>query len=117
MTDQTMTPADAVETLTGQHQSQHRCDDGIHYGPKAFHKCPMNRAAATLTDAITAERARVHAAAHDPDAVCAVAEGMTGLTMADLTADDRQGWELTARMAIEALAAHLDPDVTEDVEP
>lgn len=111
MTEQTITTADAYETLTGHHRSQHRCDDGKYYGPQRWGECPMNVNAAVLSLAIIDERSRVHEAAHDDDAVRAVAEGMTGLVMADLSEDDRHGWMMTARMAIEALAEHLDPDV------
>lgn len=108
---ETMTTADAYDALTGHHRGQHRCDDGAWYGPRDWQSCPMHRAATALTDRIVEVRDRVHEAAHDPDAVRAVAEGMTGLVMAELGEDDRHGWEATARMAIEALAAHLDPEV------
>lgn len=111
MTTEAMTPADANEALTGHHRGQHRCDDGRYYGPKQWAECPMNKAAAVLSLAIIDERQRVHDAAHDDDAVTAVAEGMTGFVMAELSEDDAHGWRLTARMAIEALAAHLDPEL------
>jgi hypothetical protein len=106
-----LTPSEAAENLTGHHRGQHRCDDGRWYGPREWQTCPMHVAAGALLDAIDAERRRVHEAAHDADAVRVVAEGMTGLVMAELSADDAHGWQTTARMAIEALAGHLDPDV------
>lgn len=109
MTEQTISTADAYDALTGHHRGQHRCDDGNYYGPKVWAECPMNVNASVLSLAMVDERNRVHEAAHNDDAVRAVAEGMTGLVMAELSDEDRQGWMMTARMAIEALAAHLDP--------
>lgn len=117
MTDQPLqpiTPTAAVETLTHGHRGQHRCGPGRWFGVDAWRSCPTNVAAAALVDALAEERARVHEAAHDDTAVHAVLTGMTGFTVDDLAAmevEDRDGWTLTARGAIEALAAHLDPTV------
>lgn len=110
MTD--MTPAyDALARLSYHHEGGHRCYDDRWYNPRTGSRvpCPALTHLTTLRTTLTNLREQTHRAAQDPAAVRAVAEGMTGLTMADLGGEDRGAWETTARWAIEALAEHLHP--------
>jgi hypothetical protein len=103
---------DHVQRLTDPHRAGHRCIDGNWWNPNAGSRqhCPVYTRLQEVADTATALRDSVHEAAHDTAAATAVAEGMTGLVMADLDPEDREGWVLTARMAIEALAIWLDID-------
>jgi hypothetical protein len=95
------------------HAYAHRCTDGQWY--RLGHRCPTRQ---NLLHAETHVRALIGAvekAAADPDALRTVAEGMTGLTMADLDGDSREGWQTTARLAVLTLAAWLsDPTAGKD---
>jgi hypothetical protein len=87
------------------HAYAHRCTDGQWY--RLGHRCPTRQ---NLLHAETHVRALIGAvekAAADPDALRTVAEGMTGLMMADLDGDSREGWQATARLAVLSLAAWL----------
>lgn len=101
-----------LDTLAAPHRGGHRCTSGVWFNDNAGDRlpCPVRRDLATVREQVEALHASVHEAAHDTDAAVAVAEGMTGLTMADLDPESREGWTLAARMAVEALAAHLDRD-------
>jgi hypothetical protein len=100
-----------LDSLAGPHRAGHRCTDGEWYNDATGRPpCPVRRDLGVVREQVEALHASVHEAAHDDDAARAVAEGMTGLVMADLDTESREGWTLTARMAVEALAAHLDRD-------
>jgi hypothetical protein len=103
--------AHAAEALTVGHRGQHRCTDSIYYGPRDAGDCPVSAAVQVLADTIDQVRALPHTAVHDAEHVDLVALGMTGLVMADLAPEDRDGWRLTVRNALEAHAALLDPSV------
>lgn len=106
----------SIDAAALPHLHGHSCTDGRWYNENAGSRsaCPTlthlrhARAQVGLLDS------QVHRAAHDDAAVRATAEGMTGLVMADLGGDDREGWMQTARDAIEALAAHLDPTTRQE---
>jgi hypothetical protein len=98
----------ASKVLLAAHIGQHRCEDGTYYGVHDWTACPTQTAHGVLLAAITRHQTAPHTAAHTPAAVDAVAVGMTGFDLAVLAEEDREGWRLTARYAIEALAAHLD---------
>jgi hypothetical protein len=110
----------AIDTITRLHTGGHHCltPDGttawFNENAGARSRCPTRTLLTGVRDEITSLTQQVHTAAHDPDAVRATAEGMTGLVMADLGGDDREGWTQTARDAIEALAAHLDPTTRQE---
>jgi hypothetical protein len=110
-----MRPALALAALDAAllpHRGGHRCTDGKWWNDATGTRtpCPTRIHLDLAHEQVGKLHASVHEAAHDTDAATAVAEGMTGLVMAELSADDREGWVLTARMAIEALAEHLDRD-------
>lgn len=112
---------DLLAWLELPHQRGHSCRGS--YGATAWFNpnagstgaCPtlvalrdLRAVLETAYAAVTAERARVHDAAHHTPAAEHVAQAMTGLVMAELAQDDRHGWTMTARMAIEGLAEWLD---------
>lgn len=101
-----------LDTLTGPHIGGHRCTSGDWYNNLVGDQipCPVHRDLTTVREQVEGLHAQVHEAAHDTEAAEAVAAGMTGFVMDDLSDEDRHGWTLTARMAVEALAAHLDRD-------
>lgn len=101
-----------LDNLLRPHTAGHRCIDGQWVNPNAGARrnCATYDLLQEVRTGAEALHASVHAAAHDTDAATAVAEGMTGLTMAELDTDSRDGWVLTARLAIEALAGWLDTD-------
>lgn len=112
-TDHVNADAD-LTALIRPHLYGHRCTDpttGVemwqqpHLSGVPCHPLAGLRAVETY---IAALRTRVHTAAHHTPTAEAVAEGMTGLTMADLPTEEREGWTLTARMAMETLSAILD---------
>lgn len=110
-----MRPDTALTVIAGlarPHIAGHRCTNGDWYNDAvgARERCPVRAALDTLTLEVKGLHEQIHGAAHDDDAARAVAEGMTGLVLADLGDEEREGWTLAARMAIEALAAHLDRD-------
>ena len=110
-----MRPTLALSTLdhlTAPHRGAHRCTNGAWFNDNVGDRlpCPVRAGLTTVREQVEALHASVHEAAHDTTAAVAVAEGMTGLTMADLDPESREGWTLAARMAVEALAAHLDRD-------
>lgn len=101
-----------IETLTAPHRGGHRCTSGDWHNDNVGDRlpCPVLAGLTTVREQVQALHEQVHNAAHDTGAAVAVAEGMTGLVMAELHPEDREGWTLAARMAVEALAAHLDRD-------
>jgi hypothetical protein len=101
-----------LDNLLRPHLAGHRCIDGQWFNPNAGARrnCPTYTYLTEVRAGAEALHASVHEAAHDDAAATAVAEGMTGLTMAELADEDREGWVLTARMAIEALSEWLDID-------
>jgi hypothetical protein len=110
---------DLLDTLEAPHLHGHSCvshfpgvDAWYNPGAGRTGPCPTLTTLRDLRTHLAALTTQVHDAAHDDAAAVAVAEGMTGLVMADLEPEEaREGWVLTARLAIEALAAHLDPTV------
>ena len=110
-----MRPDTALTLIAGlarPHHGGHRCTNGNWHNDAVGTRapCPVVDALDALRREVTGLHEQVHDAAHDDDAARAVAEGMTGLVMADLDDESQEGWTLTARMAVEALAAHLDRD-------
>ena len=107
----------ALDVIRARHLGGHSHTDGPGlsrwYNPRVrpAEPCPTLTDLDTIHATIAALTARIHAAADDQATVRAVADGMTGLTMADLGDEEREGWEATARMAILSLAARLDGDV------
>lgn len=101
-----------LDALTGPHRGGHRCTDGGWYNDATGARvpCPVVRSLTAVRQAVDDLAAAPHAAAHDTAAAVAVAEGMTGLDLSVLAEEEREGWTLTARLAIETLAAHLDRD-------
>lgn len=104
-----MTALDAVEE---PHRGGHRCTDGAWYNDNAGPRtpCPTRQHVATVREQVDRLHAQVHDAAHDTPAAEHVAHAMTGLVLADLEPEDREGWTRTARMAIEGLAEWLERD-------
>lgn len=102
----------AINAVREHHAYGHTCHDGRWYNPNAGTRspCPDLRHLDTAREQVERLHASVHEAAHTDRHAVAVAEGMTGLTMSALDPESREGWTLTARMAIEALAASLDGD-------
>lgn len=102
----------ALTAAAAPHEYGHVCHDGLWYAPHLGTRspCPPLASLRTVREQVQHLHEQVHTAAHNDTAATAVAEGMTGLVMADLPDEDREGWVTTARMAIEALAHHLDRD-------
>lgn len=102
----------AIAAAAAPHRQAHICTDGRWYNPHAGTRtpCPTLGHLTTATEQVTRLGAAVHDAAHNDDAARYVAEGMTGLVMAQVDAESREGWTTTARMAVEALSEWLDRD-------
>lgn len=102
----------SIDAARRPHDHGHTCTDGKWWNPNTGTRssCPTRLSLLTAATQVQHLFDQVHEAAHDDDAAVAVAEGMTGLVMVELAEDDAEGWTTTARMAIEALAAHLDHD-------
>lgn len=107
----------ALDALTDPHVGGHRCTDGLWWNPNAGTRtpCPTLGHLRLIAEQVDRYRQQVHTAAHDDTAARVVAEGFTGLTLADLSADDAVAYHHAGRLALEALAAHLDPTVTPPV--
>jgi hypothetical protein len=104
---------DRLDTLAGAHRSGHRCQDGQWYNPNAGARtpCPVSLSLAEVRQEVEAQHASVHEAAHDPETVEHVATAMlSGSPLGDLDPEQADGWRHLARLAIEALAEHLDRD-------
>lgn len=91
------------------HTGGHRCD-GEWFNDQTGTRtpCPTLRRLNVIRTQIERLLTQVHDAAHTPRHVDAVAQGMTGLVLADLHPDDADGWRQTARYAIEALSFSLE---------
>lgn len=100
----------AIAAVTTAHVGGHRCQDDRWYNDHTgtHTKCPVRLHMETATAQVQRLAEQVHAAATTPRHIDAVAQGMTGLVLADLQPEDAEGWRTTARYAIEALAASLD---------
>jgi hypothetical protein len=91
------------------------------FNPNAGDKqpCPVLVAVGQLREAIAelhnqldTERQRVHASAHDHEAMMHVASALlAGTPLAELDPETRAGWLHVAQLGTEALAAYLDPAV------
>lgn len=114
-----------LAVIAGPHQGGHHCPSATDptqsrwYNPNTPHglPCPVLVAVDTIRTRAEEQRQAVHNAAHTDAGPIAVVEGMTGLTLDDLDPDDRYAWILSGRLAIEALAAHLDPTIGQDDDP
>lgn len=102
----------AIEAVEVHHRGGHTCHDGRWYNDNTGTRthCPARSHLLTAAFQVVRLGSRVHDAAHSERHPVAVAEGMTGLVMADLQPEDAAGWVQAARMAIEALAASLEAD-------
>lgn len=98
----------ALTALAEPHGAQHRCTDGRYYTPRETALCPVNVRLGVLRTTLDHARSVAHRACHDTAHITAVAEGMTGLTMSELESEDREGWMLATRHALETHAALLD---------
>lgn len=104
----------AIDTLTRLHTGGHHCltPEGtsawFNENAGARQRCPTSSLLDGVRQEVTALHQQTHAAAHDPTAVETVAEGMTGLTLTEVPAEEADGLRALARQAIETLAAHLD---------
>lgn len=96
--------------LTNPHLGGHTCD-GRWFNPNAGARnhCPTLVALNAIQEWADETRVWVHLAATDVAAQTRVAEGMTGLVLADLDPEDAVAWRTTAMYAIQALAGHLTP--------
>lgn len=104
---------DHLDALASPHRSGHRCLDGAWYNPNAGARtpCPASLSLAEVRQEVEDLHQGVHAAAHDPEAIEHVAAGMlAGTPLADLDPEQAEGWRHMARLAVEALAEHLDRD-------
>lgn len=89
--------------IRADHENAHRCPE-TWYNPHVTggRYCPTwNRVQHAITQVETLHLAAADAA-DQPAACTAVAEAMTGLVMAELDVDSREGWERTARDAMRA---------------
>lgn len=100
----------AIDAVRAPHQIGHRCEDGQWHNPNAGTRtrCQVLRHLDVARRQVERYSTQVHDAAHTPRHVDAVAQGMTGLVLADLHPDDANGWRTAARYAIEALSFSLD---------
>lgn len=102
----------AIEAVDVHHRGGHTCHDGQWYnditGTRTY--CPPRSHLLTARRQVTILGHAVGHAANSDRHRTAVAEGMTGLTMADLQPEDRDGWLTAAGMAIAALAQSLERD-------
>lgn len=106
----------AIEAVEHPHRGGHNCDDGKWYNDNTGTRtpCPVRAHLTTAREQVDRLHAQVHEAAHDEAAAVHVAEAMTGLVLADLADEDREGWVMTARMAMEGLAEWLDRDTVQE---
>lgn len=109
----------ALDALDAPHRAGHRCTDGEWWNDAVGTRtsCGVRGHIATIRTQVERLHASVHDAAHSDDAVTAVLTGMTGFSTEDLAAmpaEDRDGWVLTVRLAVEALAEWLDRDPVKD---
>lgn len=105
----------ALDALDKPHVAGHVCADRQWYNAAAGTRtpCPVRRHVATAREQADRLHAQVHEAAHDNTAVRVVMQGMTGFTdddLANMPAEDAEGWMHATRLAIEALSEHLDRD-------
>lgn len=108
-----MTNLDAVLTdLESPHRGGHHCTAADGFWVSHRDQCPAIGHVATIRATVDDLTTRVHAAAHNPEAVDAVATGMlAGTPLSDLHPEQAEGWRHLTRLAIEALAHHLDGQV------
>lgn len=104
-----------LDTLTAPHLGGHRCTNGDWYNNLVGDRtpCPVFRDLGIVREQVEGLHAQVHEAAHDDEAAMVVAMGATGYYpdwVEALDDDDRAGMLMMGRMAVEALAAHLDRD-------
>lgn len=108
----TLSTADAFDQLTANHRGQHRCTDGIYYGPKDsasdWARCPVNHAASTLADAIVTAHTAPHEAVHDPDVITQVAGAMLSGPLDELDPEQQEAWRMLARLGLEEFCQILD---------
>jgi hypothetical protein len=104
----------ALDALTDPHIGGHRCTDGLWWNPNAGTRtpCPTLGHLRLIAEQVDRLRTQVHDAAHTPTSCNVVAEAFTGLTLAALPIYDAVSYHHAGRLALEALAAHLDPTVT-----
>lgn len=102
----------SIDAAEAPHRHGHTCTDGRWWNPNAGTRspCPIQGHLRVAREQVEKLHAQVHEAAHDTPTVDAVAEGMTGLVLADLQPEDRDGWRMATRLAIESLAEQLDRD-------
>lgn len=102
-----------LDAAAGPHRSGHRCLDGQWYNPHAGARtpCPTAVTLAAAREDVARLHAAPHAAAHDAEAVDRITEAMlAGTPLADLDPEQADGWRHLARLAVEALAEHLERD-------
>jgi len=100
----------ALAAVRREHASGHTCTDGKWWNPRTGTRSPCP----TLTHLDTADRVlaalgtQVHAAAHQPRHVDAVATAMTSTPLGEMSPENAEAWRGLARQAIEALSYSLD---------
>ena len=106
----------AIDAVEAPHRGGHTCVDARWYNDNTGTRtpCPVRDHLTTARQQVGKLHTAVHEAAHNDAAATHVAEAMTGLTMADLSDEDRDGWVTAARMAIEGLAEWLDRDPVQE---
>lgn len=107
----------ALDAAALPHLHGHSCTDGQWWNENAGTRtaCPTLRHLRTARAQVALLDTQVHRAAHDDAAVAAVARGLlAGTDLTTLDPETTAGWITMAQQGIEALAAHLDPTVTEE---
>lgn len=101
-----------LDALKEPHRFGHRCDDGNWWNPNAGTRtpCPVFTRLDTVRAQVEQISGAVAAAAEDPTTLRVMIEAMTGLDLKALPAEESEGWMVSAAVALEALAAHLNRD-------
>lgn len=100
----------AIDAVRLDHTNGHTCTDGKWYNPRAGTRSKCQ----TLTHLdlahlqVTALGAQVHAAAHTPRHVDAVAGALVATPLPELSPENVEAWRGLARQGIEALAYSLE---------
>lgn len=100
----------AIRAVAVKHTGGHRCSDGKWYNDQTGTRtpCDISLHLTLATGQVARLAGLVRTAAVDGRHIDAVAEGMTGLVLTELAAEDAAGWRQTAAYAITALADSLD---------
>lgn len=100
----------AIDAVRADHAHGHTCTDGKWYNPHAGTRtsCQVWRHLDVARVQVYLLGQQIHAAAHTPRHVDAVAAALIATPLAELSPDNQEAWRGLARQGIEALAYSLE---------